>query len=48
VDSVDESYTRMTERGVQFARAPAAQFWGYGAELADPEGYRVRLWDGPR
>jgi uncharacterized glyoxalase superfamily protein PhnB len=48
VDSVDESYARMTEQGVQFALAPARQFWGSDAELADPEGYRVRLWDGPR
>jgi hypothetical protein len=20
-------------------------FWGYGAELCDPDGYRLRLWD---
>jgi hypothetical protein len=20
-------------------------FWGYGAELCDPDGYRFRLWD---
>ena len=20
-------------------------FWGYGAELRDPDGYRLRLWD---
>ncbi len=20
-------------------------FWGYGAELCDPDGYRLRLWN---
>jgi len=20
-------------------------FWGYGAELLDPDGYRIHLWD---
>jgi hypothetical protein len=25
--------------------APRKSNWGYGAELADPDGYFVRLWD---
>jgi hypothetical protein len=24
---------------------PQKLFWGYGAELTDPDGYLVRLWD---
>jgi hypothetical protein len=24
---------------------PQKNFWGYGAELADSDGYLVRLWD---
>lgn len=45
IDSVDETYARLAGRGVHFTSPPAAEFWGYGAELADPDGYRVRLWD---
>ena len=32
-------------RGVEFAHAPEKTYWGYGAELKDPDGYLVRLWD---
>jgi uncharacterized glyoxalase superfamily protein PhnB len=45
VDSVDGTYERLSRQGVRFTIAPAKQFWGYGAELTDPDGYRVRLWD---
>jgi predicted enzyme related to lactoylglutathione lyase len=45
VDSVDKTYGRLMERGVPFTAGPSKQFWGYGAELTDPDGYRVRLWD---
>jgi len=45
VDNVDEAYEELTRRGVEFTAAPAKRSWGYGAELADPDGYRVRLWD---
>src|SRR5882672_8802763 len=31
--------------GVAFAHEPRKNFWGYGPELADPDGYLVRLWD---
>ena len=27
------------------AHGPQKNFWGYGPELADPDGYIVRLWD---
>jgi uncharacterized glyoxalase superfamily protein PhnB len=42
---VDETYERLRQQGVGFRIAPSRQFWGYGAELADPDGHRVRLWD---
>jgi uncharacterized glyoxalase superfamily protein PhnB len=45
VKSVDELYDRLASAGIQFTTAPSKQFWGYGAELTDPDGYRVRLWD---
>jgi catechol 2,3-dioxygenase-like lactoylglutathione lyase family enzyme len=45
VASIDETYGLLMQRGVRFTIGPAKQFWGYGAELTDPDGYRVRLWD---
>ena len=45
VDSVDAAWRRLAAEGVAFTSPPAAQFWGYGAELADPDGHLVRLWD---
>ena len=45
VDDVDATCRAWAARGVAFAHGPQKTFWGYGAELADPDGYRVRLWD---
>ena len=45
VDSVETKYEELSARGVSFIHPPSQQYWGYGAELADPDGYRVRLWD---
>jgi catechol 2,3-dioxygenase-like lactoylglutathione lyase family enzyme len=45
VADVDASFTEWSARGVQFAHAPGKTYWGYGAELSDPDGYLVRLWD---
>ena len=45
VDDVDATYAQWTARGVAFAHAPRKNFWGYGPELADPDGYLFRLWD---
>jgi hypothetical protein len=36
VDSVDGIYERLTQQGIQFTIC---------AELTDPDGHRVRLWD---
>jgi len=45
VDDVDQAFAAWTARGVTFVHGPQKNFWGYGAELADPDGYLVRLWD---
>ena len=45
VDEVDATHAAWSARGVVFTHGPQKNFWGYGAELADPDGYLVRLWD---
>jgi catechol 2,3-dioxygenase-like lactoylglutathione lyase family enzyme len=45
VDDVDRTFAEWTARGVTFAHGPQKTYWGYGPELCDPDGYRVRLWD---
>jgi predicted enzyme related to lactoylglutathione lyase len=45
VDDVDVTFGQWKDRGVSFTHGPQKNFWGYGAELADPDGYLVRLWD---
>jgi len=45
VADVDATFAEWSARGVAFAHAPQKSYWGYGAELADPDGYLVRLWD---
>jgi catechol 2,3-dioxygenase-like lactoylglutathione lyase family enzyme len=45
VANVDATYAGWSERGVAFAHEPRKSYWGYGAELVDPDGYLVRLWD---
>ena len=45
VADVDELHRELLSRGVQFDHAPMQVYWGYGAELTDPNGYHVRLWD---
>jgi catechol 2,3-dioxygenase-like lactoylglutathione lyase family enzyme len=45
VDDVDKAFGEWTARGVAFAHPPQKNFWGYGPELVDPDGYIVRLWD---
>ncbi len=45
VDDVDATFAEWSARGVAFTHGPRKSFWGYGAELADPDGYLVRLWD---
>ena len=45
VDDVDTTFAEWSARGVAFAHGPQKNFWGYGPELCDPDGYLVRLWD---
>jgi predicted enzyme related to lactoylglutathione lyase len=45
VDDVDAKYKELQSKGVQFTNPPGKYFWGYGAELRDPDGYQLLLWD---
>ncbi|PYM14939.1 MAG: hypothetical protein DMD81_16570 [Candidatus Rokuibacteriota bacterium] len=45
VADVDTTFADWSARGVVFAHEPRKSYWGYGAELADPDGYLIRLWD---
>jgi catechol 2,3-dioxygenase-like lactoylglutathione lyase family enzyme len=45
IDDVDRRSTEIQSKGISFESAPQKLFWGYGAELRDPDGYLVRLWD---
>ena len=45
VTDVDATYAAWSARGIVFSHAPRKSYWGYGAELEDPDGYLVRLWD---
>jgi catechol 2,3-dioxygenase-like lactoylglutathione lyase family enzyme len=45
VEDVDALAQALQGRGVTLSAAPQKMFWGYGAELRDPDGYLVRLWD---
>lgn len=45
VESVDALFGTLAARGVSFVHSPKVTSWGYGAELLDPDGHTVRLWD---
>jgi catechol 2,3-dioxygenase-like lactoylglutathione lyase family enzyme len=45
VGSVDATFADWSSRGVEFTHGPRTSYWGYGVELADPDGYAIRLWD---
>ena len=45
VADVEAKHSQLTAAGVAFEHPPQKVFWGYGAELLDPNGYRIRLWD---
>jgi len=45
VRDVDATHIEWSARGVAFAHVPRKSYWGYGAELRDPDGYLIRLWD---
>ncbi|MGO9606653.1 MAG: VOC family protein [Candidatus Binataceae bacterium] len=45
VKDVDRKCRKLAGKGVKFINAPQKLMWGYGAELADPDGYQINLWD---
>jgi catechol 2,3-dioxygenase-like lactoylglutathione lyase family enzyme len=45
VADVEATFTEWSARGVEFVHGPHKMYWGYGAELKDPDGYLIRLWD---
>jgi catechol 2,3-dioxygenase-like lactoylglutathione lyase family enzyme len=45
VADVETTHQKLSAAGVPFTHQPQRVYWGYGAELADPDGYVVRLWD---
>src|SRR5262245_55270982 len=45
VDNIESRYQELTSLGVKFVSPPERQFWGYGAEVLDPDGYMNHLWD---
>jgi catechol 2,3-dioxygenase-like lactoylglutathione lyase family enzyme len=45
VDDVETKCDALLAAGLSFVHPPMKVFWGYGAELCDPDGYRLRLWD---
>ena len=45
VADVETRHAALKAAGVAFEHGPQKVFWGYGAELLDPDGYRLRLWD---
>ena len=45
VADVNATFAEWSARGVAFTHAPRKSYWGYGAELTDPDGYLIRLWD---
>ena len=45
VEDIETRYEELSAKGVQFKESPKKLSWGYGAELLDPDGYVVCLWD---
>jgi catechol 2,3-dioxygenase-like lactoylglutathione lyase family enzyme len=45
VDDVEAAAAAIAAKGAALSAAPQKLFWGYGAELHDPDGYLIRLWD---
>lgn len=45
VDNLHSKHEQLASLGVAFVSPPQLQFWGYGAEVLDPDGYTNHLWD---
>jgi predicted enzyme related to lactoylglutathione lyase len=45
VEDIQKAFETLSGKGIEFSASPQKLGWGYGAELLDPDGYRVCLWD---
>jgi len=45
VEDVHAFYRTRSAQGVPFVHEPKTVDWGFGAELSDPDGYRIAIWD---
>lgn len=45
VPDVGAFYRERTGMGVVFDHAPQKTAWGYGAQLSDPDGHKLYVWD---
>ena len=45
VADVEAKYRELSAQGIGFDHPPSKRDWGYGAELKDPTGYPIHLWD---
>jgi len=45
VGDVEATHQQLAAAGVAFEASPQKRFWGYGAELRDPDGYLIFVWD---
>jgi predicted enzyme related to lactoylglutathione lyase len=45
VGNVDDEFRALSSKGVRFLQTPQQLYWGYGAELVDPDGHTIRIWD---
>ena len=45
VADVEAKYRELSKQGVNFEKSPQKLYWGYGAEVRDPDGYLISLWD---
>jgi catechol 2,3-dioxygenase-like lactoylglutathione lyase family enzyme len=45
VDDVEAKCRELAALGIDLDAPPQKLAWGYGAEITDPDGYVIRLWD---
>jgi predicted enzyme related to lactoylglutathione lyase len=45
VEDVHDFYRSRSAQGIAFTHEPKMLDWGFGAELPDPNGYRIAVWD---
>ena len=45
MDDVEAKYRELVGLGIDLDAPPQKLAWGYGAEITDPDGYVIRLWD---